>query len=278
MELTSTDLSAFASILVAIATFTLAYFTWSTLKQTRKEYAVTRKQLLLLQHEKDPKLLLASYSFKGDSLNIKVKNIGDGEAYSLAVVTNFYLSQIDIREYRTDSAGKRIPYGVYVLANKPLKTTLEGKLTSLFPRKCANFVSKNKKESIVLYPYETIQENLDLNFLLEEDKQSGHIAKNFSELKDILRENKTNAVWLHFSIEYKNNLEDIVDYINLAEFVFDINAHKNLEEACAAGIRLEYRQLGQKEIETEIGWEKYDNYKNNKSSKNYFPEQGELEI
>ena len=101
-------------------------------------------------------------------------------------------------------------------------------------------------------------------------------GRTFSELKAVLLENDINAVSINISLEYKNNLEDIVDRIHLADFIFDSRKHSSLEEAVKDGFGYEIRWLGKEEIETNLGWSSYSSYKG-KTSRNYFEEEKELE-
>lgn len=274
MDLAS--LSSIANIFSGLATLVLAYFTWKTIVQSRKEYAVTRKQLLLAQREKDPKIVVESKSFSKDTLSLGIKNRGKSDAQSIAVITSFSPAKLDIREWRADEKGNRIPYGVHVPIFKKIHLTIGGKKTEYNPEDSTNYISRGKKNPIVLPPNASTKATLDLIFLFQNMNKSETTGRTFTELKTVLLENGIDAVSINLSLEYKNNLEDIVDRIHLADFIFDSRKHNSLEDAVKDGFGYELRWLGKDEIETKFGWSSYSSYKG-KSSRNYFEEEKELE-
>jgi len=270
------SLSSIANIFSGLATLVLAYLTWLIITQSRKDYAVTRKQLLMAQREKDPKLIVESMSFSGDSLSLKIKNKGKSEAQSIAVITSFYPAKVEIRERRINEKGEQIPYGTHIPIFKKFRLTIDDVTSEFNHEECANYISKGKKEPIILAPGADISISVDLCFAFQSNGKDKTTFRTFSELKTIMKENGFEAVNLQISLAYKNILEDVVSNDTLAEFIFNTKKHTSLEEAKKDGYGFELRWLSSRDIETNWGWNTYSSYKG-KTSKNYFPEERELE-
>ncbi|MFA5091291.1 MAG: hypothetical protein WC483_01490 [Candidatus Paceibacterota bacterium] len=269
-------LSSVANIFSGLATLILAYLTWLTITQSRKDYAVTRKQLLLAQRENDPKLSVVSKSFSGDTISLRIINKGKRDAQNIALITSFSTAKLDIREWRTDSTGKKVPYGIHIPSFKKIRLKRNEKIAEYVPEHCANYISKGKNEPIILSPNNSIYISVDPRFLFQNANKTESITQTFSELKKSLVENEISAVGINISLEYKNNLEDIIDTIHIANFIFDSREHTSLQEAVKDGLGYELRCLGLEQIETELGWVSYSIYKG-KTGCNYFEEEKELE-
>jgi len=270
------SISSIANIFAGLATLVLAYLTWLIITQSRKDYAVTRKQLLLAQREKDPKLIVESKSFSNDTLSFMIQNKGKNEAQSIAIITSFRPAKLEVREWRTDKNGKKTPYGVHVPIFNNIRITTNNKTVEYTPEECANYISRGKKEPVLLIPGSRVKVSLDLIFLLQNKNKTEKTTRTFSELKALLLENGIDALSINIDLAYKNNLEDIVDTIHIANFIFNMKKHGSLEDAVKDGMGFELRFLSSEDIETKMGWTPYSSYKG-KTSRNYFEEEKELE-
>ena len=239
-----------------------------------------RKQLMMAQEEKKPKLLLEKFEFSGNKINLRVHNVGRGEAHSIIIATDFDPASLKIHHW-TLQEGHPIAWGLHELAWTSIKASVEGKEYTIYPGKAANHLSKGKTASIILGHNEIAEVSIEPTFWLRTKNNQLGLAglhKTFPELVEMLKQNGVEAVRVHFVLEYKNAIEDRVGYEPICSFIFQSGTHSTLQDACKANYQPSntLTPLLRKDIETTIGVEDYRSYKG-KSSEHYFPEEKDLD-
>lgn len=245
--------SAIANIISAFATLIMAYLTWKIIVQSRRDYAVVKKQFLLNQAEKSPRLTVKKFTFKNNTAELCVKNVGKGDAHTLVFTTSFHLME-------TPSS------------TNLLKVKTEQGMKTYYPVKCINYFSKGRKEPLILKPGEETKIKIDPIFCIFQTDKLNYAGKTFQELIAILKNNKKTSAMMSFDLECTNAIEDKAVDIELASFVFDIRTHKNLERAIKTNNKATGNTLSFDAVETKVGWALY-NFLGSKSNKNYISEE-----
>jgi archaellum component FlaF (FlaF/FlaG flagellin family) len=80
----STDLTAYATIILAIATFLLAYYTYKSVKTSENLAKNTQTQTDIILSQQKPQLTSEITYSTNDLINIDVTNHGPGTAYDIA--------------------------------------------------------------------------------------------------------------------------------------------------------------------------------------------------
>lgn len=253
-------LSTWANILVALATFVLAFITWKTIKHSRKELNLLKQQTLLLQKQQEPFLEIDEFHIKDNNLNFIIKNTGAGKALQIGVLSNFYLLNEKLLEMKKQD-GKIM--GRYDMGYDPF-VLLKEEGKEFFGKHYVNFISKNQKSIIILKPGENYNSNFEPFFYIQNTKvKTGeNIAQTikFDDLIKIVKKNKRRFFCVEFNLIYKNILGKVQEVVPMPTFIFDTADQKSLEEGYKKNTPPNIRALSQREIEQLIGGIDYEIY------------------
>lgn len=119
----SSDLTAIATIILAIATFFLAYYTYKSVKSSEKLAKNTQTQTEIILSQQKPQLTAEiSYSIN-DLINLDITNHGPGSAYDVAIECNFFITHFS--NYSPNS-GMDVS-DINIKLSKDVKTFFNGK-------------------------------------------------------------------------------------------------------------------------------------------------------
>jgi hypothetical protein len=191
----STDLTAYATIILAIATFFLAYYTYKSVKTSESLAKNTQTQTDIILAQQKPQLTSEITYHIDDIINIDVTNHGPGSAYDIALECNFFVTEfyhyppkmdIDVKninvkitdehrtffQNRTDDEIKKVLYrmgflGRYNPVVDPPIYDENFKIKSKFPR-IENLIRKTNK----FYNYERLYPASCIIFLKNAEKRS----------------------------------------------------------------------------------------------------------
>jgi|SRR5450759_1699128 len=99
------NLATISNVMVAAATFALAYITYRTIKSSEEQLKFLRKQTQILNSQQEPYLLVQNKEFKGNKIGLFLSNHGGGTAYEVAVETKFYLVEAKLTLMSSDILG-----------------------------------------------------------------------------------------------------------------------------------------------------------------------------
>ncbi|MCX6690227.1 MAG: hypothetical protein NTZ39_11165, partial [Methanoregula sp.] len=94
----SVGLTAIGTIVLAIATFFLAYFTYKSIKTSEKIALDTKLQTKIILSQQQPHLSADIIDLTNELINIKLVNHGPGPAYDIGVECNFFPTEFITRD------------------------------------------------------------------------------------------------------------------------------------------------------------------------------------
>ena len=89
----SADLTALATIILAIGTFLLAFYTYRSVKSSENLAKNTQTQTDIILSQQKPQLTSEITFSTNDLINIDVTNHGPGSAYDIALECNFFITE-----------------------------------------------------------------------------------------------------------------------------------------------------------------------------------------
>jgi hypothetical protein len=87
------DLLAIASVISAVGTLALAFFTYKTIKASKIQLEYLKAQTKVFTTQQEPLITIQDKKFKGNKLELQLRNCGGGIAYEVAVETRFYITK-----------------------------------------------------------------------------------------------------------------------------------------------------------------------------------------
>lgn len=99
----TSEILAIASVLSAIGTLTLAYFTYRTIKASEAQLTFLKEQTKLFTKQQEPLIIIQDRKFKGNTIELLLKNCSSGIAYEVAVETRYYITKQEL-----DDESKRL--------------------------------------------------------------------------------------------------------------------------------------------------------------------------
>jgi len=91
--LQTNDLLAIASVISAIGTLALAFFTYKTIKASKAQLEYLKAQTKVFTTQQEPLITTQDKKFKGNKIELLLRNCGGGIAYEVAVETRFYITK-----------------------------------------------------------------------------------------------------------------------------------------------------------------------------------------
>src|SRR6266566_311841 len=249
------DLTAIATIGVAIATSVLALATFflaraasKTLEEEKQQLRMLTYQARAVRSQMDPLLKLHSWSFKRNKLSVEVENLGPGRAFWLVVRSWFHptsmitraeengapLSDEEIKSLIAKGVKKVWvnPTGL-LQGNKRLE--FQGKEVETTDTANTLYNDKLGGESI-LDPVNRLVMEVEPRFAIKPAKKrfvSGGWAFNpldFDHAKDFLRSNRATFAVLGFDIACKNSVGDTVHGQSFGHLVVHLYDDATLED------------------------------------------------
>ena len=99
----TSEILAIASVISAIGTLTLAYFTYKTIKASEAQLNFLRAQTKLFTKQQEPLITIQDRKFKGNTIELLLKNCSNGIAYEVAVKMRYYITKQEL-----DDESKRL--------------------------------------------------------------------------------------------------------------------------------------------------------------------------
>ncbi|MCL7410440.1 MAG: hypothetical protein M8350_01310 [Methanosarcinaceae archaeon] len=109
------------------------------------------------------------------------------------------------------------------------------------------------------------------NYIYKLSSKGTTISRHFNldELLSIIKHNNIHFFNIVFKLIYKNQYEDVIESVPLANFVFSIKEHATLEDAFEQDFSIG-NIIGHREIEQKLKGVSYSQYINSKSSRNNY--------
>ena len=264
--ITSESLSIVSSILLAFFTLLLAYFTWKLAKTSNLQAEFIKKQSDIQTKQLNPFLQIKNIKFIKNRIKFTIKNIGQGDAYSLGVYSNFSISKMEIE--KIFKKNKKLQ--ALAKWNYEPKTLIDFKEENkkIISNGNVTFLKRDDYQNIILKPSEEIHFDVEPNYWISYYPENKIVFGkthgrqiNITDLMEIFKKNDILFINIEFSIVYKNALREIVEHLPLANFIFDIKNHKTLQDAIKTNYKPSLIQLSYTEIESKVGNVPYYIYK-----------------
>lgn len=287
------NLATISNIMVAAATFALAYITYRTIKSSEEQLKFLRKQTQILNSQQEPYLLVHGKKFKGNKIEVYLSNHGGGTAYEVAVETEFYLAEFKLTNEserllketpidKLDKLDKLSIQGRYNLSlNKTLLleknkehikndifTRLMSKISKtpmnyeiVYPSSATTFLfSAENEQSILKLGEKDIFFEFEPYFFVTTNKfekgVSGSSGKGFlfNELKEFLLKNNVQYIGITFDIMSRDKIGLVYHHQEIDSCIVDLKENKTLEEAINSGRKVNFKALGWLEIQKKSKW------------------------
>jgi len=244
-------ISDWLSAAVAFGTISLALVTYMAWGQAKEQLKVMRRQLILSQREKDPLLQVVEKKYIKDSIQLKIKNIGAGNACQIAILTSFCF----LKNNENIAEGQR----TWLNWEGVSTITMDGKKYTSTPG--AGYISFGASPKIIK-PGEMKEVMINPKFMFKTGNSLNFQAMDWPGLKEYMENNEIEAVNLFMVVIYKNIMEEIKDYAPVGDFIFELKKHDSLEKAFTENIKVSgIHPFPFDDIE----WLPFDFYKNAKS-------------
>ena len=267
-------ISTWVNMLAAFATLALVFVTSWTVRHMKKQMVFMHKQTLLAVKEQSPILQIEEFEIKGNSLILKIKNVGRGNAHQIGVCANFENAKPEITGYDKENGTHlgRIGYDPEASLIDDFENEKHEIINSI-GNGTLNYISKSQKRVVILRPEQSVNIEMEPEFWLELNRSNGDFGGrfiNFVDLIELLKKNGRQFVGFSFELVCKNGVEDVQDIVPITNFSFDLINHKTLEDAKKQGRPLYFLPLLMNDLETRVGVICYKFYEM-KSNKNIIP-------
>jgi hypothetical protein len=253
---TSTEALIISNLLVAIGTIVLAVVAYLQIKESKKQSKMFYRQTGFLRNQQIPILCVDSFNIKENTLNINLRNIGNGIATKAAILSNIYIAKADFYLKKDDKKSFSFEEmqalsdkinSFYVKFSYEPKQEMKYEGKKVFLSDSVAFLFKEKTDSLYIMPNQT--ESFSVEPLFQVKSRDKSIEKffaqflGFSELIKLLKENNVKFFAVNFSLEFKDINEMMGTGRKLTDFVVDVSKHKSLEEAMKDRHRVNFQQL-----------------------------------
>ena len=226
-------------VILALATISLAYFTFQTVRQGEKQTDVIRTQNMILRSQIDPIPFIKEFSFKNNSLDLIIENIGGGPASSLAIETSFMPAKRVF--FETENSIKPISESEIIdriqeMKQVSIRYEIEEKLIEengikYHPIRLVYPLLNRPRNSLVLFSKEKCSYLVELGFGLHNENNSSWLSPRYEDFVNLIRSNGVTCFILGFKLLCKNMAEDTIPEQSVALFIVDLTRHSNIEEA-----------------------------------------------
>lgn len=206
-----------SSYLVAIGTIALAIATFVLVFESRSQLKLLRSQSIIQKYNTKPHLIIKQFSVNKNAITITLKNIGNGIAKEIGLVTTFNPMFKQNENYHL------IPNNKFEYEGKVMKSVESG--TNLKPNNnSSNILDKNEEQVFITNT---------LYFELKEDigmfgtRQFLTIEK----LIEFLKTQKVPAFAFSIDLLYRDLSAEVVSSYHYLNLIFDINKHQSLEDS-----------------------------------------------
>jgi hypothetical protein len=247
---------AFATLIVAIVTLINNFILRSQLK-------LVEKQTILQRSNVYPFLEVESENFRKNKISLKLKNRGEGPAFSVGLCLGFTPlkksgGQFDFPEiYEIENNKKKRVY--------PSRNVVFLKYLQKAPVLHPNAEGSLEGEAIFCYSYFQPKKKPMLNIAEAMRKEEPVYRKiNFDELRAMLLKNNIQFVAIGVSVVYKDITESIVEHNPLHDVVADLGKHTSLEDVIKENIPFLQRNVLLEELDS-IPLEIYEELKSRRA-------------
>ncbi len=266
--LSPTGLSLMVNMGVSLGTIMLALFTWKLAKTSNVQAELIRRQAEIHHASSNPFLEVKDIKFVKNRVSFKLKNAGNGDAYSIGVYSNFSTSRLKINDYlmKNDKLHASVEWG---FEPKTLFDNFKGQKNRIcengwvaYPERSGYYNTVLKSSEMVKFdiiPKYFIHYREKKRYFDRKDGPYGRRIDKFEDLTKIMTDNGIDFVNLELTIVCKNSLGEITEYLPLSNFVIDVKKHKSLQDAFESGYHESFRLLGSREIDC-LGGQDYRFY------------------
>jgi hypothetical protein len=241
-------LSILASIL---GTSALAITAFLSFRESKRQVKVMEKQLQQSIKLSNPHLKINELKFIEDSLNLGIENVGESNAYDIALMTS-------VTPYESkDDGNSFIPISNYELkdGNGQKIIGVDGGVLFSYENYNRTYLESKKSSTILITPY----------FLLQYPKTSKSLvgrSLNLKDLKDFFGQNHLKYALMSYSLVYKNSLSQTLTPLHICRFVIDLETDPSLEAAYNLKRKFGGYVIPNSEVGKQILVLPYEEYKN----------------
>lgn len=248
----------------------MAFLTWKTIGQISKQGVFLQKQTRFLVAASDPLLKVEHFSITGNSVRCKVKNIGSGTAFQIGIGAAFIPAE---KVVKSVDYSKGIELVHFNYDSRPLIDSSSSN-TPIVYNGYVTFLSANQPRPFVLRRDESIEFDImpkfAIRFKTAADGTAGRTL-DLAELKELFASNGRDFFSLELSLYCKNAIDEPQAPLRLANFIFDVNHHVDLQSWLRSKMVASISALSTDEVETVLGGQLLDVYLGMKSGRNYVP-------
>lgn len=225
MDITGILLLA-SQISATIGTLVLAGLTYYSIKNSESQLKYIREQTKILKHDKFPLLKVIKKKYKKNSINLKIKNVGEKSAFKIGVETKFLLAQAHLVEDKKSISFSFDPTKISDIINgNPII------------RSNGYIVWNSKRKTIFIPPKEL--ENLSFIpkfaaiYINKNDTLIGRTIGRYFDLDELIKITKSNKkrfIEIEINLIYQDYTGDLKERVPLFRYVFDIEKDKTLED------------------------------------------------
>lgn len=255
------DILTISNLLMVFATFILAVFAYLQIRESRKQLKMFYRQTGFLRNQQIPILCVDSFSIKENTLNISLRNIGNGIATKAVILSNIYIAKADFYLKKDDKkylsfeemqALSNKIHRFYVKFSYEPKQEIKYEGKKVFLTDSVTYLFKETTDSLYIMPGQTISFSVEPFFQIKSRDKSFEkfFAQfmGFSELIKLLKENNVKFFAVNFSLKFKDLNDMVGTGRKLTDFVVDIDKHKNLEEAMKDRQRINFQQIDDEDL------------------------------
>lgn len=259
LGLTLEQMTLMSNMGVSIGTILLAFFTWRLIRSNNLQAKLIRKQAEILKTSSNPFLQAKDIKFIGNKIKLTVKNVGEGDAYFIGIHSDFSTTTMKIKEYLIQNEKMHASVN-WEYDPKPLVDNFDGEERFIRDNGNVTFLKRKGYQNVILKPSEEIKFEVEPQFFVYyQQKNKFKDGKTFGRridlirLINVLKGNDIRFVNIDLSIVCKNSFQEIMEYLPVSNFIFDIKNHKCLQDAFKSNYKQTLKVLGYREFESTMG-------------------------
>jgi len=285
------SLLIYANVISAIGTLTLAYFAYKNIKASKVQLKYIQQQTKLFKSMQEPLIVIKDKKFNKNKIILDLINKGGGMAAEIAIKTRFFITKQELDKesrrllMRTPfkdfkklklKAYDRLVHEQGFLVKKDffnpdggiffdtLSWFKKRKLKNqtyykVYPSDIINFLMNEKGDTIL---EESQTEKFSTEplfwFTLVRHKKLEWFApgkgNSLEEMIKIMKDNKILTFGITFNLVSRDRIGRVIYHEQIDSCIFDVRHHKSIEDAINEGRKVQFTNLGWREIQKRVRW------------------------